>query len=86
MKMIQENSSHKVDISSLDVEMSILKQFFKDAPVVCFPDFIDKLQLLPDGRQLIPNIIVLYNLLLINPATIATQERSFSLSRRMKTW
>ena len=86
MKMIQENYSHKVDILSLDVEMSILKELFKDAPVVFFPDFIAKLQLLPDERQLIPNIIVLYNLLLINSATIAAQERSFSLCRRMKTW
>ena len=86
MKMIQENYSDEVDILSLDVEMPILKQLFKDTPVVCFSDIVDKLQLLPDERQLIPNIIVLCNLLLINPATSATPERSFSSARRIKTW
>ena len=86
MKMIQENYSDEVDILSLDVEMPILKQLFKDTPVVCFSDIVDKLQLLPDERQLIPNIIVLCNLLLINPATSATPERSFSLARCIRTW
>ena len=54
--------------------------------MVCFSYIVDKLQLLPDERQLIPNIIVLCNLLLINPATSAIPERSFSLARRIKTW
>ena len=57
--MIQENYSDEVDILSLDVEMPILKQPFKDTPMVHFSDTVDKLQLLPDERQLIPNIIVL---------------------------
>ena len=86
MKMIRENYSDEVDISSLDVEMPILKQLFKDTPVVCFSGIVDKLQLLPDERQLIPNIIVFCNLLLINPVNSATPERSFSLARRIKTW
>ena len=75
MKMIQENYSDEVYISSFDVEMAFLKQLFKDAPVVCFSDIVDKLRLLPDERQLILNIVVLCNLLLINPATSATPER-----------
>ena len=53
--------------------------------MVCFSDIVDKLQLLPHERQLIPNIIVLCNLLLINPTTSATPERSFSLARLIKT-
>ena len=53
MKMTQENYSNEGDILSLDVEMPILKQLFKDTPVVCFSDTVDKLQLLPDERQLI---------------------------------
>ena len=48
MKMIQENDSDEVDILNLDVEMPILKQLFKDTPVVCFSDIVEKLQLLPD--------------------------------------
>ena len=54
--------------------------------MVCFSDIAHKLQLLPDERGLIANIIVLCNLLLINPATSATQERLFSLGRFIKTW
>ena len=42
MKMTQENYSNEVDILSLDVEMPILKQLFKDTPVVCFSDIVDK--------------------------------------------
>ena len=86
MKMIQENYSGKKDILSLDVEMPILKQLFTDTLVVCFTDIADKLQMLPDERQLIPNINVLCNLLLIKPATSATPERSFPLARCIKTW
>ena len=50
-------------------------------------DIVDKLQLLPDERQLIiPNIIVLCNSLLINPAISGTPEVPFSLARHIKTW
>ena len=50
MKMIRENYSDEMDILSLDVEIPILKQVFKDTPVVCLSDIVDKLQLLPDER------------------------------------
>ena len=53
--------------------------------MVCFSDIVHKLQLLPDERQLMPNIIVLCNLLLINPPSSATPESSFSFARRIKT-
>ena len=86
MKMIQEYYSTVVDILSPNVEMLSLKQLFKHTPVVCFYDISDKLQLILDERELIPNIILLCNLLLINPATSATPESSFSLARRIKTW
>lgn len=49
-------------------------------------DIVDQLQLLPDVRQLIPNIIALGNMLLIKPATSVTLKRSFSLARRIKKW
>ena len=35
---------------------------------------------------LIPNVIVIVKLLLVNAATSATPERSFSMARRIKTW
>ena len=36
--------------------------------------------------MMMPNIVNLLKLLLVNPATSATAERSFSLARRLKTW
>ena len=35
---------------------------------------------------LIPNAFVLCNLLIVDPATSCTPERSFSTARRLKTW
>ena len=35
---------------------------------------------------LLPNAVKILELLLVNPATTATPERSFSLARRIKTW
>ena len=37
-------------------------------------------------RDLMPNIVHVVKLLLINPATSCTPERSFSTARRLKTW
>ena len=37
-------------------------------------------------KSLILNVVVLCNLLIVNPATSCTQARSFSTARRLKTW
>ena len=37
-------------------------------------------------RHMITEVIVICKLLLVNPATGATGERSFSTARRVKTW
>ena len=39
-----------------------------------------------DTRLLLPNAMIVIQLLLINPATSATPERSFSVARRIKAW
>ena len=36
--------------------------------------------------MMMPDIVNLLKLLLVNPATSATAERSFSVTRRLKTW
>ena len=38
------------------------------------------------GRHMKTEVIVICKLLLVNPATSATGERSFSMARRVKTW
>lgn len=45
----------------------------KDVQINCFADVLK-------------SVIAIYQLLLVNPATSATGERSFSTARRVKTW
>ena len=35
---------------------------------------------------LVPNVINIIKLVAVNPATIATADRTFSLARNLKTW
>ena len=40
----------------------------------------------PTKYALIPSLLTIVHLILINPATSCTPERSFSVARRIKTW
>ena len=54
--------------------------------VSCFDDILECLDGKKDQFSLMPNVIALLKLLLVNPATSASVERSFFLERRLKTW
>ena len=59
----------------------------KDAQINCFTDVSKAVKSLTDHkRRMITEVIVFCKLLLVNPATSATGERSFSMARRVKTW
>ena len=59
----------------------------KDAQINCFADVLKAVQSLTDHeRHMITEVIVICKLLLVNPATSATGEQSFSMARRVKTW
>ena len=49
MKFIQETYPNDVDTISLDKEMLILTQFFKEVPTVRFLDIVELLQILLYG-------------------------------------
>ena len=50
-------------------------------------DIIVKIKELPNPeREMIKEVITLCKLILVNPATSAAGERSFSTARRLKTW
>ena len=52
-----------------------------------FSDILEHLESLhPTKCALIPNLLTIVHLILINPATSCTPERSFSVARRIKTW
>ena len=68
-------------------QLEILKVLIKDAQINCFADVLKAVKSLTDhGRQMIIEIIVICKLLLVNPATSATGQRSFSMARKVKTW
>ena len=74
-------------ISTLNHSTQSLQCLKKYVPEIsCFDDILKVLSPKTEERLLIPNVQILIELLLINPATSATPERSFSLARRIKTW
>ena len=79
-KLVEDKYSDEADIFILSTEMSLLKQIFIDN-AVCFSDIVSHLRALK--KRL--NITGICNLLLVNPATYATPERSFSMARRIET-
>ena len=64
-----------------------MKVLIKDAQINCFADVLKAVKSLTDHeRHMITEVIVICKLLLVNPATSATGEWSFSMARREKTW
>lgn len=77
------------DIDSLQIrtEAYALQTMFKGASCATFGDMLKYVQSQHSSkRTLIPNIITVFKLTIINPATSCTPERSFSTARRLKTW
>ena len=68
------------------MELLILKELFKDVDAVCFDDILKHFKSFPIETRIIPHISLVVILHLVNPSTSASAERSFSLSRRLKTW
>ena len=79
--------SNDIIIDHLEVEKDLLCAMFREEQIVCFQEVVNYIKKIDQAqRLLIPNIVVICKLLLVNPATTATAERSFSLARRIKTW
>ena len=59
----------------------------KDGDFLCLDDIIVKIkELLTPERKMINEDIMVCKLILVDPATSAAGERSFSTARRLKTW
>ena len=80
--------SDDVDIEMLTTKMEILKVLLKDGyQLLCLDDVIVKFkELLAPEQKIINEVITVCKLILVNPATSAAGERSFSTARRLKTW
>ena len=63
-------------------ETNVLKTILEDTEVNCFSDISKRVKQISQAeKKLIPNVITVYKLLIINPATSCTPERSFSSAR-----
>ena len=75
-----------VNISVLTAQMEILQVLLKDGDYFCFDDITVKIKELPNPEwEMIKEVITLCKLILVNPATSAASERSFSTARGLKT-
>jgi len=77
----------EIDFSALEVEFNVLRAIVGANTVLCFKDIYISLKTTSSAtKEMIPNIMYIVKLLLVNPATSCTPERSFSTARRLKTW
>ena len=76
----------EIDMDALEVEANVFRAIMSNCRVGCFKDVYNKIKTCPESeKELIPNIMRIIKLLLINPATSCSQERSFSTARRLKS-
>lgn len=82
-------NTYKDDIDPVQIrtEAFSVSTMFRETSCTNFSDVFEHIQSLPPTKlTLIPNIVTIIQLILINPATSCTPERSFSTARRLKTW
>ena len=79
MDYMKGNHANDVGTGYLFSQLEILKVLVKDAQINCFADVLKAVKSLSDHEKyMITEVIVICKLLLVNPATSATGERSFS--------
>ena len=87
LQFMEKVYSDDVDIEMLTTKMEILKVLLKDGDFLCLDDIIVKIkELLTPEQKMINEVIMVCKLILVDPATSAAGERSFSTARRLKTW
>ena len=87
LHFLETNYGEDVDVTTLNVQLEIFNVLMKDGEFTCFDHILAKIKQLSEAEKcMITEIITLCKLLLVNPATSAAGERSFSSARRLKTW
>ena len=77
----------EIDMDALEVEANVFRTLMSNCRVGCFKDVYNKIKSCPESEiELIPNITCIIKLLLMNPATSCSPERSFSAARKLKSW
>ena len=76
---IKQTYGDDISVNSLQIETSVLKAILGEEKIACFDDIYKKIKKTSNAeKSIIPNVIILCKLLIVNPATSCTPERSFS--------
>ena len=76
-----------INAEAVRIEEFVFRTMFKSVTVHNFEGILCYIRTIPSSMQkLIPSIATIINLILVNPSTSCTPERSFSTARRLKTW
>ena len=71
----------------MNVQLEIFKVLMKDGEFTCLDDILAKIKQLSQAEKcMISEIITIWKLLLVNPATNLAGKRSFSSAWRLITW
>ena len=85
-KYINTMYNGELNYHSLTNEVDILRAILNGNIVECFDSILKSIKGQQHQLMMMSNIVNLLKLLLVNPATTAAAERSFSLARGLKTW
>ena len=76
-----------IDPMQVQREAFSMSTMFQGSNCKLFSDILEHLESLHTTKcALIPNLLTIFQLILISPATSCTPKRSFSVARRIKTW
>ena len=82
---VLETYKDDIDMDQFEKEVHLLKLIFEGVVVSCFDEILTKLKSLSQHEiSLLNNTAAIVELILINPSTTATAERSFSGHRCLK--
>ncbi|CAB4030796.1 zinc finger MYM-type 1-like [Paramuricea clavata] len=87
MAFVKEVYHQDIKVEFLIPQLEIFKVLMKEKKLEYFAEVLDAVKNLDHNtQQMINEVLTICKLLLVNPATSATGERSFSTARRIKTW
>ena len=82
MTFLRSTYSEDLDVNAMLFEGAVLKTMLKNSEFKCFCDVYKSVKKIKCERNLIPNNVKLIEILLVNPATSCTPERSFFNSKK----
>ena len=86
-KLVFNVYKDNIDPMQVPTEAFSKSTLFQGSNGKTFSDILECLESLHTTKcALIPNLLTTVHIMLINPATSCTPERSFSVARRIKTW